>query len=113
VCYGPDGGSIGPDRDRGKATDWLLTARRVRLPYEPDVLERGFASDRGSERMRAAVHAELEAEASRLFAEVIGELAPHRAAIESLAAVLLAADDQTLSGEELGSALRRALAGPS
>ena len=79
------------------------------MPYDRDVLERGHESDRGSERMRAALHAAVEDDAARLLAEVIAELAPRRSAIESLAGALLAADDLTLSGSDLETAINEAL----
>ncbi len=109
ICYGPTGVSIGPSGDRTNATRWLIRAREVCLPYDPDVLESGSESDRGSERMRAATHTTIEADASRLLAEVIAELAPHRSAIESLAEAILTADELTLSGEELHAAIVHAL----
>jgi hypothetical protein len=55
-------------------------------------------SDRGSEHMRAALHVLIEESAADLLAEVVAELAPLRAAIESLAEALLEAEDLTLSG---------------
>ena len=110
LLYGAEGVSSGSSADQAKATGWLLRSREVAMPYDRDVLERGQESDRGSERMRAALHAAVEDDAARLLAEVVAELAPHRSAIESLAEAVLAADDQTLSGVDLTAAIEAALA---
>jgi AAA+ superfamily predicted ATPase len=109
VLYGAAGASSGASRDQVKATEWLIQSREATLPYDRDVLERGHESDRGSERMRAALHAAVEDDGARLLAEVIAELAPRRSAIESLAGALLAADDLTLSGSDLETAINEAL----
>jgi len=110
LLYGAEGVSSGSSADQAKATGWLLRSREVAMPYDRDVLERGQESDRGSERMRAALHAAVEDDAARLLAEVVAELAPHRLAIESLAEAVLAADDLTLSGADLTAAIEAALA---
>jgi len=110
LLYGAEGVSSGSSADQAKATGWLLRSREVAMPYDRDVLERGQESDRGSERMRAALHAAVEDDAARLLAEVVAELAPHRSAIESLAEAVLAADDLTLSGADLTAAIEAALA---
>jgi cell division protease FtsH len=110
VIYGPQGVSSGSSSDQAEATQWLIRARDAQLAYDPDVFESGRASDRGSERMRGASHAGVEQDAARLLVEVSTELAPLRGAIESLAAALLAADEQTLSGEALDAAIEQALA---
>jgi cell division protease FtsH len=109
VIYGPDGVSSGSSSDRLEASRWLLRAREARLPYDPEVFESGQSSDRGSERMRSAVHAAVEEQAARLLTEVSSELAPLRSAIEALANTLLAADEQILSGQALDAAIERAL----
>ena len=75
-------------------------------PYEETVLEQGLTSDRGSERMRAAIHAEVHEDASRLLAEVVARLAPHRSAIERL----LEAPKSTLTGDDLHRAFEGAFA---
>lgn len=109
LWYGVEHVSEGTATDRESATSWLIKAREVALPYDPDVLERGHMSDRGSERMRAAIHAAVERDAAELLTDVIAELAPHRNAIDALAQAILEADDSTLSGDDLNEALRRAL----
>lgn len=109
ILFGPDGVSVGSSSDRADATRWLIQAREVAAPYERDVLEFGHESDRGSERMRAALHAALEVDAARLLGEVVAELAPHHGAIESLAEALLASEDQTLLGVDLTAAIEAAL----
>ena len=82
------------------------------MPYDRDMLEEGHHLNRGSERMRAALHASIEDASADLLAEVVAELAPLRSAIESLAEALLNADDQTLSGPDLTAAIEAALARP-
>jgi hypothetical protein len=109
VFYGPAGVSLGSTHDQGEATRWLIRSRDLRLPYDRDVLEQGHESDRGSERMRAALHVAVEDEGTRLLAELIAELAPHRAAIDALADSLLAAEGQALSGVDLTAAIEAAL----
>ena len=110
--FEPDGDGIaaGSAADRAKATEWLRRSQEISLPYDRDILEQGHDSDRGSERMRAALHASIEGAASALLAEVVAELAPLRSAIESLAEAVLAADDLTLSGPDLAAAIEAALA---
>lgn len=109
LFYGADGVSHGSSEDQAGATRWLIRSREAAMPYNRDVMERGSESDRGSERMRAALHAGIEDDAARLLAEVIAGLAPRRVAIESLADTLLAADDLTLSGVVLSAAIEAAL----
>lgn len=106
---GPQSVSSGSSVDQAAATRWLVRARQATLPYDPDVLEQGQESDRGSERMRSALHAAVQEESARLLTEVSVELAPLRPAIEALAAALLAADDLTLSGPDLDAAIESAL----
>jgi hypothetical protein len=108
ILFGPDDVSVGSSTDRADAR-WLIQAREVAAPHDRDVLEFGHESDRGSERMRAAVHAAVEVNAARLLAEVVAELAPHRGAIEFLADALLTSEDQTLSGVDLTAAIEAAL----
>jgi hypothetical protein len=83
----------------------------IEKPYAVDVLERGSDSDRGSERMRAGWHAELEARAMDAQASVIRLLAPHAKALRPLAEQLLEAPEGALSGEALEAAIERALPG--
>jgi SpoVK/Ycf46/Vps4 family AAA+-type ATPase len=110
--FGPEGDGIaaGSSGDRAKATMWLRRSMECGLPWDRDILEQGHESDRGSERMRAALHASIEESAADLLAEVVAELAPLRSAIESLAQELLEADDLSLSGGELLAALDKSLA---
>lgn len=68
-------------------------------------------SDHGSERMRAAIHAEVEREAATLMSEVSSTLAPHRESIQRLAEAILSAPDHVLSRERLQSALAEAMRG--
>jgi hypothetical protein len=107
---GSNGIAAGSSGDRAAATEWLRKSLELALPYDRDVLERGHDSDRGSERMRAALHASIEDAASDLLAEVVADLAPMRPAIDSLAQALLEAEGQTLSGPELVAAIEAALA---
>jgi ATP-dependent Zn protease len=113
VVLGGEMVTSGASRDRGSATDYLLMVRHARQPFEQDRLEGGMGSDRGSERMRAAEHAWLEAEASRTLTDAVATLAPRRAAIERLADALLQAEDVTLSGVALEDAIKQAIAGDS
>jgi hypothetical protein len=110
VLYGAEGACSGSSRDQVKATEWLIQSREATMPYDRDVLERGHESDRGSKRMRAALHGAVEDDAARLLAEVIAEPSPRRSAIESLAGALLSADDLTLSSADLIVAIEAALA---
>lgn len=109
IWFGVDHISDGPSKDRAQATSWLTRWRETTLPYDPDVLEHGMESDRGSERMRAAIHAEIEQESAKLLAEVVAVLAPHRSAIDALGWSIREADDMTLSGDALSAAIQRAL----
>ena len=110
LIYGPKRCVFRLSADQAAATRWLLRARQAVQAYDPDVLETGQDSDRGSERMRSVLHAWVQEESERLLAEVSAELAPHRVAIEALAEALLAADEQTLSGAALDTAIEKALA---
>jgi len=109
VALGREMVTPGATRDRGSATDYLLMVRHATQPYEEDRLEGGMGSDRGSERMRAAEHAWLEAEAARTLTDAVATLAPRRAAIEHLADALLEAEDVTLSGATLLDAIKEAI----
>ncbi len=111
VFYGSDGVSTGANHDRVQATEWLVQARTATLPYDDVVFEHGHSSDRGSDPLRRTREVAVEVDAARIFAEVIADLAPRLAAIEVLAAGLLEADEQTLSGDELTGAIEHALGG--
>lgn len=110
IIYGADGVSSGSGSDQAEATHWLIRAREAARPYDREVLERGQASDRGSERMRGDLYAAAAEDAARLLTEVIAELTPFRSAIEALADAVLTAEDQTLSGEGLDAAIEAAFA---
>lgn len=112
LLLGPEARSTGGGHDRSQTSSFLLQRAAVMRPYDVDVLEAGSDSDRGSERMRAGLHATLEAEAAGLYAEVLATLLPRRHALERFAASLLAADRYVLSGPELATALAKALASP-
>jgi ATP-dependent Zn protease len=109
LIEGRDAMTPGSGRDRAASTARLLEALELARPYDLGSLEAGVASDRGSDRMRAALHAELEVAAHAAQADALALLAPHTDAIRRLAAELLAAPDTTLSGDELQAALARAL----
>ena len=68
-------------------------------------------SDRGSERMRAGWHAEVEAMATETQANVLRWLAPHPDRLSRLAELILEAPDLSLSGEELEQAIDKAWPG--
>jgi ATP-dependent Zn protease len=110
LANGREATSDGGRSDRAAATGHLIDALDIGRPYDLGTLELGTASDRGSERMRAGQHAELEAAAHQARAEVLATLAPHLITIRRLAHELLTAPDQTLSGEELQAALAHAFA---
>lgn len=103
----------GSARDRTTATGHLQGALELGRPYDITALEVGMSSDHGSERMRAALHAEIEAAAHAAQADALAVLAPHVAAICRLAEELRGAPDATLSGDELQAALARALGRPA
>lgn len=79
-------------------------------PIDADGLEAGHNSDRGSERMRAILYDEVRDSAAEVREHVRSTLEPHVHVIEDLAARLLTAKDQTLSGETLTDALTGLLA---
>lgn len=103
------GPSEGGHMDRSRATTLLLRWRAVTSPVDVMAFEDGSMSDRGSERMRSAVHAEVEAEAGRLLAEVSAALAPYDVSLRHLARSLLDAQDHVLSGDLLRTALTEAM----
>jgi len=111
LTYGSAGLAAGLASDKYKATSLLLEVLRTQHPYDPVALEAGEASDRGSERMRAGWHAELEAMAAESYARVLRFLTPHRRAFLRFAALLQEASDRTLSGEELEAAIERVIPG--
>jgi ATP-dependent Zn protease len=111
IAYGEHRVSNGGHRDKAHATELLIGVLEIEKPYAVDVLERGSDSDRGSERMRAGWHAELEARAMDAQASVIRLLAPHAKALRPLAEQLLEAPEGALSGEALEAAIDRALPG--
>ena len=104
------GATEGGLADQIKATRLLLRLRALNDPIDTSVFEEGGMSDRGSERMRTAIHAEVERDAAALMTEVSATLAPHRGSIERLARALLAAPDHVLSGERLQDAIAEAMA---
>jgi ATP-dependent Zn protease len=110
LANGREATTEGDRSDRANATSHLIAALDIGRPYDLGTLEMGTASDRGSERMRAGQHAELEAAAQQARAEVLATLAPHLVTIRRLAQALLNAPDQTLSGDELQAALAHAFA---
>ena len=99
----------GADTDRAQATQLLRVLHSINSPFEPQVLEGSRDFPRGSERTRAAISADIERESSRLYTEVIRDLAPRMAAIERLAELILAAPGRALSGVELRDAIETAL----
>ena len=101
----------GADTDRAQATQLLRVLHSINSPFEPQVLEGSRDYPRGSERARAAISADIERESSRLYAEVIRDLAPRMGAVERLAELILAAPGRALSGAELAAAIETALAG--
>lgn len=105
------GATEGGQADQIKATRLLMRLRAVNLPLEASVFEEGGMSDRGSERMRSTIHAEIERDAAALMTEVSTSLTPHRRSIARLAAALLAAPDHVLSGERLQLALAESMEG--
>jgi ATP-dependent Zn protease len=109
LVLGAEHWGIGSQLDIAAATGYLMDALAAQRHYDIRHLESGSDSDRGSERMRAALHAELEPAAAASFAAALGVLAPHAEAIERLADALLAAPGQVLSGDELRAATRKAL----
>ncbi len=99
----------GAATDRAEATQLLRVLHSINSPFEPQVLEGSRDFPRGSERSRAAISADIERESSRLYTEVIRDLAPRMDAIERLAELILAAPGRALSGADLLEALEAAL----
>ena len=97
------------DTDRSQATQLLRTLHSINSPFEPQVLEGARDFPRGSERSRAAISTDIERESSRLYTEVIRDLAPRMRAIERLAELIIAAPGHALSGSELSDAIEAAL----
>jgi SpoVK/Ycf46/Vps4 family AAA+-type ATPase len=110
VVGGRDGVTDGASMDRAEATSLLLSLASVTAAVDTGTFEAGQSSDRGSERMRAAIHADVEARAAVVLTDVIQTLTPHAKAIEVLAETILEAPEQTLSGEALLNAIERSLA---
>jgi hypothetical protein len=100
---------MGSHLDFAAATGYLDSALTAERRCDAGQLEHGSESDRGSERMRAVLHAEMESAAATSFAAALAVLSPHTGAIERLADALLAAPGQVLSGEELRVAVAEAL----
>lgn len=96
--------------DRVKATNFLIEFVGLGLPYDPGSLEVGDSSDRGAERMRAAIHTAVEAAGSAALERAVVLLASHLDGIGRLATALLDAPGRTLSGADLDAAIRTALA---
>jgi cell division protease FtsH len=103
IADGPNRRSVGSEPDKRAATGFLWQLLQTARVVVPDVLEAGTGE--GSERMRAAWHAELEAAAQAAETNVFRWLSPHAAALVAFAARLLEAPDHSLSGEELEAAL--------
>lgn len=95
--------------DRAKATSFLTEFVGLGLPYDPASLEVGDSSDRGAERMRAAIHTAVEAAGSAALERAVVLLASHVDGIGRLAAALLDAPGRTLSGADLDRAIQGAL----
>lgn len=108
LILGADGITDDEGQDEMKVT--MLAERVIAMTrgYEPSMLE-GPSGAAGSERMRSGIHAEIEAEAHRVFIAAIVRLAPHSGAIEALAVLLLDHPEQALAGAELQDALRAAI----
>jgi cell division protease FtsH len=83
-----------------------LGASEVMGPIWLDAFERGEASDRGSEAMRARLWTTVARDAGQSLEACRATLAPHHGAIVALAERLIAAPDGTLSGAALDQALR-------
>ena len=110
LLLGAEQRGAGTDGDLATATSYLLSALTAERYYDPAALEAGGNSDRGSERMRAVPPRRAgETAAHQAFSAAVAILAPHREAIGRLAAALLAAPDQTLSGDDLRAAITEAL----
>jgi SpoVK/Ycf46/Vps4 family AAA+-type ATPase len=111
VVFGPGGRSEGSENDKARATQLVWGHVQASKPYAPGVLEQGLMSDRGSERMRAGWHAEVEQLASDAHGQVLRALSRHQAGLLRLANAILEADDHELSGPALEAAIEAALPG--
>jgi ATP-dependent Zn protease len=112
IYFGFAGRSLGSMRDKAQATSLFWQVLQTRKPYSAEVVEAGEGmGDRGSERMRASWHAELEALAHEANGNVLRWLTPHSAGLQHLARRILDAPDQTLSGEALEAAIEESMPG--
>ena len=111
VCYGTTFVTEGSHHDKAEATDLLSRLLAIGRPYAIDALEAGTLSDRGSERLRAGWHAELETLANQAQASAVRWLAPHAVAIRDFARLLLDAPEQSLSGDALEAAIFQVMGG--
>jgi AAA+ superfamily predicted ATPase len=109
ITSGPAALTEGGHRDRVEATSILWRLMEITKPYATEPLEAGNMSDHGSERMRAAWHAGVEALAAEAHANAVRVLAPYERPLRNLAQLLLDAPDQTLSGDLLEAAVAVAL----
>lgn len=103
IVDGPNRRSVGSEPDKRAATGFLWQLLQTSKVVVPDVLEAG--NGEGSERMRAAWHAELEAAAQAAETSVFRWLSPHADVLAAFAARLLEAPEHSLSGEDLEVAL--------
>lgn len=108
VCYGINLTTEGSHHDKEEATGLLIRLLAVQRPYSIEPLEAGTLGDRGSERIRAGWHAELEALAHQAQASSVRWLAPHARVLRDFARLLLDAPEQSLSGDDLDAAIRQA-----
>jgi cell division protease FtsH len=104
---GRTGVTDGTISDRAIATRHIESMLMAELRYAPQTIE--GPSGRGSERMRASLHVAIEQAANAIYAEALAFLSPHKAALDRLATAVLEADDHTLSGSALASAIDAAL----
>lgn len=111
MVLGADHIGIGGEHDKQRASRELLEILAIERSWAVEPLEAGTLSDRGSERMRAALHVELEARATTTRAEVVAWLTPHTDVIRQLADVLLSSPSTSLTGEAARAALRGVMAG--
>ena len=109
IASGPHWLSEGGHHDRMEATSLLLQVVAITKPYAIEAFEAGQMSDRGSERIRAAWHAEVEALAAEAHANAVRVLAPYDVELRILARTLLDAPEQSLSGDDLETAIQLAL----
>ncbi len=111
LIHGSEHVTMGCADDVSKATTLLrslfadVATSEAIGPVDVDGLEAGQASDRGSERMRAILYDEVNAEARAVRDHVREVLTDRTLAIEILAERLLGAKDRTLSGPALSAQL--------